>query len=377
MSLAIKQHFRRLKDPRRKHLQRHRFLDILTITICAVVGGADNWEEIAAFGRRHQDWFKKYLALPHGIPSHDTIERVLSRLDSQAFQQCLRQWLLSAGDALGVEAIAIDGKTLRGSRRQSAPLGPLHLVSAWATRSRLCLGEVAVDGKSNEITAIPKLLEMLELKGALVTIDAMGCQKEIAAQIRAKGGHYLLTVKENHANLFQDIVACFANAHEVDYRGVDYDEHVTETKERGRHEKRVTTVLYQPKGIRNQDDWKDLRVVGMCYVERTVNGATSSECRYFIGDHKRSARYYALGLRNHWGIENHLHWHLDVSFAEDANRTADRKAAENLSLVRRTACTLVKRHPAPGGIKSKRRQAGWDTTFLEEILRGGAKLEKE
>jgi predicted transposase YbfD/YdcC len=194
MSLAIKQHFRRLKDPRRKHLQRHRFLDILTITICAVVGGADNWEEIAAFGRRHQDWFKKYLALPHGIPSHDTIERVLSRLDSQAFQQCLRQWLLSAGDALGVEAIAIDGKTLRGSRRQSAPLGPLHLVSAWATRSRLCLGEVAVDGKSNEITAIPKLLEMLELKGALVTIDAMGCQKEIADTIVAGGGDYILAV---------------------------------------------------------------------------------------------------------------------------------------------------------------------------------------
>jgi predicted transposase YbfD/YdcC len=376
-SLAIKQHFRTLKDPRRRHRRLHRLLDIITIAICAVTGGADDWEEIAAFGRRHDDWFKKFLPLPNGIPSHDTIGRVFARLDAQAFQTCLRQWLLALSGVLGLEQIAIDGKTLRGSRRTAAPLGPLHLVSAWATQNHLSLGAVAVDAKSNEIPVIPKLLELLELKGALVTIDAMGCQKEIVAKIRERGGHYLLTVKDNQENLLTDIQDCFVRAHDVDYKGVDYDEYETEVSAHGRHEKRHYTVLYEPKGIRSQDAWVDLRVIGMCYSERTVNGETSTEARYFIGDQRKSARYYGTALRNHWGIENHLHWQLDVSFAEDANRTANRRAAENLSLVRRTACTLVKRHPSPGGIKNRRRQAGWDTDFLEEILRGAAKLEKE
>lgn len=376
-SLAIKKHFRTLKDPRRRHRRLHRLLDIITIGICAVTGGADDWEEIAAFGRCHYDWFKRFLALPHGIPSHDTIERVFARLDTKVFQSCMRQWLVTLNGVLGLEQIAIDGKTLRGTRRIAGPLGPLHLVSAWATRNRLSLGEVAVDAKSNEIKAIPKLLELLELKGALVTIDAMGCQKEIAAKIRERGGHYLLTVKENQENLLEDIQTCFVRAHEVDYRGVDYDEYKTEIDAHGRNEKRHYTVLYEPTGIRNQEAWIDLRVVGMCYSERTVNGVTGSEVRYFIGDQRKSARYYGIALRNHWSIENCLHWQLDVSFAEDANRTTNRRAAENLSLVRRTACTLIKRHPSPGGIKNRRRQAGWDTAFLEEILRGVAKLEKE
>jgi predicted transposase YbfD/YdcC len=376
-SLAIKKHFRTLKDPRRRHRRLHRLLDIVAIAICAVTGGADDWEEIAAFGRRHHEWFKKFLALPHGIPSHDTIERVFARLDTRVFQTCLRQWLVALSGVLGLEQIAIDGKTLRGSRRTEAPFGALHLVSAWATRNHLSLGEIAVDGKSNEITAIPKLLELLELKGALVTIDAMGCQKEIVAKIRERGGHYLLTVKDNQQHLLEDIQNCFVQAHDVDYKGVDYDQYEVVTTGHGRHEKRHYTVLYEPAGIRNQDAWVDLRVVGMCYSERTMNGVTSSEARYFIGDQKKSARYYGIALRNHWGIENRLHWQLDVSFAEDANRTANRQAAENLSLVRRTACTLVKRHPSPGGIRNRRRQAGWDTDYLEEILRGGAKLEKE
>jgi predicted transposase YbfD/YdcC len=276
---------------------------------------------------------------------------------------------------LNVEQIAIDGKTLRGSRRAAAPLGPLHLVSAWATRNHLSLGQVAVDAQSNEIPAIPRLLELLELKGALVTIDAMGCQKEIAAKIRERGGHYLLTVKDNQENLLDDIQAAFVRAHDVDYQGVAYDEYVTETTDHGRHEQRHYTVLYDPEGIRNQEAWRDLQVVGMCYSERTINGETSSEARYFIGSRKKSARYYGTALRNHWRIENCLHWQMDVSFAEDTNRTANRQAAENLATVRRTAHTLVKRHPCPGGIKNKRRQAGWDTAFLEEILRGAAKLE--
>lgn len=374
-SLEIKKHFRKLRDPRRRHGRLHRLLDIVVIAVAAVTGGADNWEEIAAFGRSHESWFRRFLELPFGIPSHDTFERVFARLDPLVFQRCLREWLLALSEVLGYKHVAIDGKTLCGSRRKSSSLGPLHLVSAWATAHHLVLGQVAVDGKSNEITAIPRLLEFLELKGAVVTIDAMGCQKEIAAKIRERHGHYALAVKENQPHLLEDIQQCFIQAHDKDFVGVAHDVYETENNGHGRHEKRHYEVIYDCDGIRNKEEWKDLCVVGACYTERTANGTTSGEVRYFIGSQKKSARYYGNAFRSHWGIENNLHWQMDVSFGEDANRTAERTAAENLSLVRRAAQTLVKRHPLKGGIKGKRRQAGWDLTFLEEILRGAANLE--
>jgi predicted transposase YbfD/YdcC len=376
-SLEIKKHFRNLRDPRRRHGRLHLLLDIVVIAVAAVTGGADDWEEIAAFGRRHHSWFRRFLQLPFGIPSHDTFERVFARLEPLVFQRCLRDWLLALSDVLAVKHVAIDGKTLCGSRRKSSPLGPLHLVSAWATAHHLVLGQVAVQGKSNEITAIPRLLELLELHGAVVTIDAMGCQKEIAAKIRERGGHYVLAVKDNQPNLLEDVQQCFIEAHDKDFVGIAHDTYDTEDKGHGRREKRHYEVLYDLAGIRNQEEWKDLQAVVICLAERTVNGQSTSEVRYFVGSQKKSARYYGIALRNHWGIENNLHWQMDVSFSEDGNRTAERTAAENFSLVRRAAQTLVKRHPLKGGIKRKRREAGWDLDFLEEILRGAASSEKE
>lgn len=368
-SLEIKKHFRSLKDPRRRHCRRHLLLDIVVIAICAVTGGADNWEEIAAFGRRHHSWFRGYLSLPNGIPSHDTFARLFSRLNPKVFQHCLRDWLLAFGNVLRCEHIAIDGKTLCGSRRKASGLGPLHLVSAWASANHLILGQVAVEGKSNEITAIPQLLALLETKGAVVTIDAMGCQKEIAAKIRERRCHYVLAVKDNQPNLLQDIQESFARAHETDFAGIAHDRYETKTiNGHGREEKRYCQVIYDLSGIRNKDAWLDLRAIGMCVTERTVKGETTGEVRYFIGSQKKSARYYGIAFRKHWGIENNLHWQMDVSFGEDANRTADRTAAENLSLILRAAQTIVKRDPQKGGIKCKRRQAGWDLTFLEELL---------
>jgi predicted transposase YbfD/YdcC len=375
-SLEIKKHFRGLRDPRRRHGRVHRLLDIVVIAIGAVTGGADSWQEVAAFGRRHESWFKRFLELTGGIPAHDTFERVFARLDPAVFQRCLREWLLAFGGVLACHHVAIDGKTLRGSRRPTSALGPLHLVSAWARANHLLLGQVAVEGKSNEITAIPKLLELLELHGAVVTIDAMGCQKEIAAKIRERRGHYVLTVKENQARLLEDIQESLIRAHDNDFAGVAHDIYDTESKGHGRHEKRHCEVIYDVSGIRNKDDWSGLRVIGACTTERTVKGKTSAEVRYFIGDQKKSARYYGTVIRNHWSIENNLHWQMDVSFGEDANRTAQRRAAENLALVRRAAQTLVKRHPQKDGIKCKRRQAGWDLGFLEEILRGAVNSEK-
>ena len=368
-SLEIKKHFRSLKDPRRRHCRRHLLLDIVVIAVCAVTGGADNWEEIAAFGRRHESWFRRYLSLPGGIPSHDTFARVFSRLDPQGFQRCLRDWLLAFGDVLRCQHIAIDGKTLCGSGRKTRGLGPLHLVSAWASANHLILGQVAVDGKSNEITAIPQLLALLETKGAVITIDAMGCQKEIAAKIRERRCHYVLAVKDNQPTLHQDIQDSFVRAHENDFAGIAHDCYETKTTNgSGRQEKRYCEVIYDLSGIRNQDAWADLRAIGMCITERTINGETKGEVRYFIGSQKKSARYYGIAFRKHWSIENNLHWQMDVSFGEDANRTAERTSAENLTLIRRAAQTLVKRDPQKGGIRCKRRQAGWDLDFLKELL---------
>ena len=270
--------------------------------------------------------------------------------------------------------IAIDGKTLRGSA--SPTLGPLHLVSAWATQYHLSLGQVAVDTKSNEITAIPELLELLELHGAVVTIDAMGCQKAIAEKVVQKGGDYVLTVKDNQPHLLEDIQGCVAQALDHGVEGRDYQSHEQTERGHGREETRGYIVIPEPEGIRGQEAWPKLRVVGMCYSERTVQGKTSSEARYFIGSKKAGARYYGRVLRDHWRIENNLHWQLDVTFDEDRSTTAERQGAENLAMLRRLALVLLKRHPDNDSLRNKRLRAGWDTDFLEEVLRGSGKSAK-
>src|SRR5438105_4022501 len=245
-SLSIKKHFALLKDPRRRHRRLHRLLDIIVIAICAVVADCDSWTDIAAFGRRRHSWLKRFLALPHGIPSHDTFERVFGLIDPRAFQACFRQWVLALAEAVGVKHIALDGKTLCASGGRSAHLGPLHLVSAWATKNHLSLGQVAVDSKSNEITAIPRLLELLDVHGALVTIDAMGCQKEIAKEVVAGGGDYVLAVKENQPNLLADIRECVGEALEGNVEGLRADTYQTEDRGHGRQETRSYLVVVDP-----------------------------------------------------------------------------------------------------------------------------------
>jgi predicted transposase YbfD/YdcC len=372
-SLSIKSHFRKLPDPRRRHCREHRFLDIIVTAMCAVIGNADSWRAIALWGRTHETWLRRFLALPNGIPSHDTFRRLFERLDSIAFQACLRQWLLELSGVLKVSHIAIDGKTLRSSG--SSTLGPLHLVSAWATQYHVSLGQVAVNAKSNEITAIPQLLEALDLHGALVTIDAMGCQKAIAKKIVERGGDYALTVKDNQEHLREDIEECVGHVLEHGAEGRDYHTYDQVERGHGREETRSYVVIPDPQGIRDQEEWPKLRVVGVCYCERTVQGKTSFESRYFIGSKKARARYYGRALRNHWRIENNLHWQLDVSFDEDGNQTANRQGAANLAMVRKLALTLLKRHPGKGSIRNKRQQAGWDTHYLEDVLRGSGNSE--
>lgn len=367
--VAIKKHFRTLKDPRRRHRRLHRLLDIIAIAICAVICGANDWQEVATFGRRRRAWLKRFLDLPNGIPSHDTFERVFDRIDPRAFQACFRQWITAVCQSLDLHHVAIDGKTLRHSG--SAKLGPLQMVSAWATANHLALGAVAVPEKTNEITAIPQLLELLDLQGALVTIDALGCQKEIARRIVTAGGDYLLTVKDNQEHLLEDIQRCFRDACARDLAGVEHDIFTRAKRAHGRHENRTYAIIRRPQGIRNLDSWAGLCVIGMCYSERTVGEVMSAETRYFIGSKLASARYYGKALRNHWGIENSLHWQMDLTFKEDASRIRKRRGAANFALLRRLALSLLKQHPEKSSIACKRLAAALDTDFLEEILRGG------
>jgi predicted transposase YbfD/YdcC len=372
--ISIKKHFRKHKDPRRRHGRKYSLGDLIVIAICAIISNCNDWQQVATYARERKDWFKRFLDLPKGVPSHDTFERVFDRIDPAAFQACFRDWMQSLSELLGTKHIAIDGKTLRGSG--SSKLGALHLVSAWATANHLSLGQVAVADKSNEITAIPQLLELLDVHGAFVSIDAMGCQKEIAAKIRERGGDYVLSVKDNQPTLLEDIQNTFTQALDNDFAGLPHDEYETQEKGHGREERRHYSVIYEPTTLRQKDLWKDLQVIGMCVSERKSGGETTIEARYFIGSKKASAQSYGQALRNHWRIENTLHWQLDVSFAEDKNRVSKRHGAENLALLRRLALSLLKQHPDKRSIACKRIAAAVNPTFLEEVLRGDGALEK-
>lgn len=370
--LNIQQHFRKIKDPRINRHKRHLLLDIIVIALCAVICGAKDWQQVETFGKQRLDWFRRFLRLASGIPSHDTFERVFDRIDPQAFHQGFQKWVAVLADKLKIKHIAIDGKSLCGSG--SSKLGPLHLVSAWATEHHLSLGQVATAEKSNEITAIPELLELLELHGAVVTIDAMGCQKAIASKIVERGGEYVLMVKDNQPKLLEDIQAAVAAVFEGTTGDLRHEQYRTEERGHGRTEKRHYTILIDPKGIRHQEEWENLHVVGICVRERQVgNAEPTTEASYFIGSKIMSARSYGKVLRNHWGIENNLHWQLDVSFDEDANRVTKRNAAENLSLLRKLALMLLKRNPSKLSIAGKQWQAALNPQFLEEVLAGSAK----
>ena len=365
-NLAIQTHFRNVQDPRRA--PRHLLIDIIIIAICAVICGANDWQQIATFGRQRRTWLQRFLRLPSGIPCHDTFERTFGRLNPRSFAAAFARWMQAVADALGVEHIAIDGKTLRRSAAPSRGLGPLHLVSAWATKNHLALGQVIVDGKSNEITAIPQLLELLDLNGVLVTIDAMGCQKAIAQKIVEGGGAYVLTVKANQEHLYDDIQQSFVNAYDMDLAGLEHDTYETRERGHGREEYRCYTVLHHTAGLRHAEAWAGLTTIGMCYTERTVGGKTSDELRYFIGSSVASARFYGEALRHHWGIENGLHWQLDVTFREDSSRIQTRNGAANFALLRKLALTLLKRHPAKESIACKRLHAALDVDFLHEVV---------
>ena len=376
-ALSVTRPFTRLRDPRRRHGKRHLLIDIIVIALCAAIAGANDWQQIVTFAQQRHDWLKSFLALPNGIPSHDTFERVFDRLDPQAFLGCFQRWVETLTEALGLKQVAIDGKTMRHSGRAATQVKPLHIVSAWATEQHLTLGQVAVDEKSNEITAIPQLLALLDVHGALVTIDAMGCQKAIAKQVVAAGGDYVLAVKDNQPTLLADIRDTIAEVLDHGQDGVEYQTVDTRDKQHGREEARSYLIVTDLAKIRHRDDWVGLKVIGMYTSTRLVAGKRSDEAQYFIGSRAADAAVYAKALRNHWGIENNLHWQLDVTFAEDANRVQRRNGGQNLALLRRLALSLLKRHSSKMSMACKRLAAALNPAFLEEILSATNNLAKE
>jgi predicted transposase YbfD/YdcC len=368
-ALAIGTYFADLEDPRIDRTRRHHLMDILVIALCAVICGAEGWVDIANYGAAKHDWLKTFLELPHGIPSHDTFRRVFCLLDPQAFLVCFQRWIDALSAGLGLKRIAIDGKALRRSFDRAAGKAALHLVSAWATEQHLVLGQVATDAKSNEITAIPKLLGLLDVSGAIVTIDAMGCQKEIAAKIREGGGDYVLAVKDNQPHLLEDIQLCFEQALANDFAGLGHSRHEEVYAGHGRKETHQVYTILRPEGIRDQALWKDLGAITLIYSERQEAGKEdTAEVRYYIGSKAAKASAYAGYVRGHWGIENGLHWILDVSFDEDRCRMRTDHSAENMALLRRLALSLLKQHGGKGSVRGKRKRSGWDDRVLVEIL---------
>ena len=365
---ALADQFADLPDPRLDRNKEHELLDIIVIAVCAILAGADSWVDVERFGRAKLDWFKKFLELPNGIPSHDTFGRVFALLDPEAFGTCFTAWMAAVCAVLGLKHVAIDGKAMRGSRGPQATAA--HVVSAFATANGITLGQRMVHEKSNEITAIPELLKMLDIAGALVTIDAMGCQTKIAEEVRDGGADYLLAVKENQPTLYDEIHQFQVAALEREYHGIKHSFWEAQDRGHGRDELRACYVFDARDVVRNPTPWRDLKSVVVIVSERVVNAQSSSEVRYYISSRKASAKKFAASVRNHWGIENGLHWVLDVDFGDDASRVRNGHGPENFALLRRLALAVLKQDKRKDSIRGKRLIAGWDNDYLEQLLLG-------
>jgi predicted transposase YbfD/YdcC len=365
-SAPFQDHFQDLDDPRVERTRKHPLINIVFFAVCGVLSGANSFAAIHEFATDRKRWFARYLDLAHGIPSDDTFGRVLARLDPGAFEKCLLSWMQAVQELTDHRLIAIDGKTLRGSYDRRDGKAAIHMVSAWASENKLSLGQVVVEEKSNEITAIPALLRLLDVSGALVTIDAMGCQKEIAAQIREGGGDFVLAVKPNQPTLYERV----EEAIDAGLEGDAVDEHRTVETGHGRQETRTYAIFPAPATVDPDGVWRDLRAVGMAITESTdARGCCRSEARYYILSVLLPAKEFAEAVRGHWSIENNLHWQLDVSFREDECRVHRDHAPANLSVIRRFALGLLKRDKScRRGIETKRLKCAANDEYREKVL---------
>ena len=362
--------FSEIEDPRMDRTKRHHLSDILVISICAVICGAEGWTQVEEFGRAKLKWFRTFLTLPNGIPSHDTFGRVFAKLAPEAFEKCFLKWIEALAHKRHGRLIAIDGKTIRRSFDHADNKAAIHMVSAWCQANNLVLGQIATEEKSNEITAIPRLLELLDLRSAVVSTDAMGCQKRIAQKIIEQKGDYVLQLKANHDSLYEDVKLLFDEGLRNDCQGIAYATAESSDSGHGRVETRRIWTTWETKWFSERNAWKGLSCFICVESERLIDGACSKERRYFISslDGRDPERLLAL-TRGHWSVENQLHWCLDVQFREDDCRIRQGHAAENFSRLNRIALNLLKqqtKHKA--GIKTKRLRAGWDHDYLLKVL---------
>ena len=371
MAGSVVAFFAEVPDPRSPLGRRHRLSDVLTIAICGVICGAESWAEVEQFGRDKGDWFHTFLDLPHGIPSHDTFGRIFSLLDPEAFERCFVAWMAALADRPDQRIVAVDGKTLRRSFDRASKQSAVHMVSAFSSANRLVLGQIATQAKSNEITAIPKLLELLDLHGAIVTIDAMGCQKEIARTIVQQGGDYVLAVKDNQPALHKQVAGLMDEGIRESFAWMRHDGCMETEGDHGRIETRRVWTTPDVQWLKGTSQWPGLRSLAVVESTREVQGPASQERRYYISSlDGTDAQATAAAIRGHWGIENQLHWSLDVSFREDDCRIRKGHGAENFSRLRRIALNLLKQEKSVKiGVKGKRLKAGWNHDYLLRVLR--------
>ena len=369
---SVVKHFESLPDPRHTRNRRHLLVDVIVIAVCGVIVGCEGPTAIERWAKAKKDWLGQLLELPNGIPSRDCLRRVLSALKPGAFQECFQRWIAECltGDADGSHrTVAIDGKTMRRSHDRAGGLGPLHLVSAWASEQGIALGQIATEEKSSEITAIPELIDQIDIQGAVVTIDAMGCQKEIAKKIKGGGGDYVLAVKDNQPKLHQAIQEFFVEAMEDDFGSVSDRRHETHETGHGRVDDRYYYLAKLPNDFAFKKQWPSVKAIGMAVrITEKSDGTTSEDARYFIASRYLSGKRFAQSVRGHWAIENSLHWVLDVTFNEDQSRARERHLADNLSWLRRFGISLLKQHPSKDSIKGKSQIAGWSNDFLMQVL---------
>jgi len=364
--LTLRECFQDCPDPRREHLRLHALWDIVGLSLCAMICGCDSVVEIHEYGVKKFDFLSTFLDLENGVPSHDTIGRVFSLLNPEKFGACFASWTASLAEAVAGRIIAIDGKTLR--RAHAKDQKPLHLVSAFAAENRLVLTQQAVADKSNEITAIPELLQLLDVKKAIITIDAMGCQKEIAAQIKDQGADYVLALKDNQPTLHEEVFEMFMEGLETNFAGMKHQECQTKDEGHGRKETRWYHLIRPSKEwLAKHPEWKGLKTLGMVYSERQVGDEEAAETRFFLTSLALKVADFARAVRSHWAIENNLHWVLDVSFREDENRSRKDHTAENLAWLRRLTASLLAQDGKKVGVACKRKMAGWDDEYLLTI----------
>lgn len=353
--------FKNLEEPRMERCRLHSLEDIIFLTIAAVLSGADNFVEVESFGIEKKEWLLKFLKLENGIPSHDTIGRLFAAIDADLFEQCFILWMQSVVKLTAGQVIAIDGKTLRGSSSPTNGKKAIHMVSAFASANKVVLGQLACAEKSNEITAIPALLELIVVKGCIVTIDAMGCQTDIAKDIIKHDADYILAVKDNQKRLHKEVQEMFSLVKPESFETLE--------KNSGRIEARKCSIIINLKKMNNVENWDGLKSIVRIESTREINGVKSDETRYYISSLNTNAQKMNAYVREHWCVENNLHWSLDVSFNEDANRTRRDNSAENLSIIRRVGLNLLKTDTTLKiGIAAKRKAAGWNTKYLEAIL---------